>query len=113
MFNGREWLFIGLGRDVEIGRGTPCFGWEHSLALMHCGIGTRRLAPIQIDTPNVILSTIYLIVDVDVEALEQWASDSFDMVVIHVPPSEKASCTYKQLIRVALKGLILLGATRS
>ncbi len=96
---------------MEIGRGTPCFGWEHSLALIHCGIGTRRLAPKQIDTPNVILPTIWSIVDV--EALEQWASDSFDMVVIHVPPSEKASGTYKQLIRVALKGLILLGATRS
>lgn len=107
MFNGHSRIFIGLGKDVDIHQTTLCFGWKHSRPPKHCVIGTKRLAPIQIDAPNGTSSIA------DDEALDQWAPDSFDMVVIHAPPYENASGTYKQLIRVARQGLILLGATRS
>ena len=111
MYNEHSRIFIGLGKDVDIHQTTLCFGWKHLRPPKLCVISTKRLAPIQIDAPNGTPSIIRSIADD--EALDQWAPDSFDMVVIHVPPYENASGTYKQLIRVARQGLILLGATRS
>lgn len=111
MLNGRDRLFVGLGRDVEIDRVALCYGWKHILPCLHGGFDAQGLAPTQIVSSTGSPLTIRLVTDD--EALGRWAPDSFDIVVIYVPPHESACDTYKQLIRVARQGLILLGATRS
>ena len=110
MSNRCRRVLIGLGKDVEISQIISCFGRRYSLPPMHCVIGTQTLVPIQADTNNITPPTKRSITDD--EALDQLAPDSFDMVVIHAP-SENACGIYKQLIRIARQGLILLCTTRS
>lgn len=111
MLNGSSRLLIGLGMDVKIGRTNLCFGWKNSLQFVKNHTDQHALVPIQIAPPNGAHPPINLITDD--KALDQWATDSFDMVVIHVPLRENADNTFKQLIRVARQGLILLGITHS
>ena len=111
MSNRCRRVLIGLCKDVEISQIISCFGRRYSLPPKHYVIGMQTLVPIQADTNNITPPTKRSIADD--EALDQLAPDSFDMVVIYAPSSEKASGTFKQLIRIARQGLILLGTTRS
>lgn len=104
MSNRCRRVLIGLGENVEISQIISCFGRRYSLPPKHCVIDTQTLVPIQADTTKRPIA--------DGEALDQLAPDSFDMVVIHAP-SENACGIYKQLIRIARQGLILLCTTRS
>lgn len=111
MSNRCRRVLIGLGKDVEISQIISSFGRRYSLPPKHCVIGTQTLVTLQADTNNITPPIKRSITDD--EALDQLAADSFDMVVIHAPSSEKASGTFKRLIRIARQGLILLGTTRS